>query len=140
MAQVQIGLAGIFSRFLFAFAIVALTWNPTRFNFLAWALVQWHAMAPLVAFSGLVLLTGWIFFVRTTAKSLGFVGVVLSLALAGAFLWILLYYDLVSTASTQLLSWIVLVLFAAILCAGMSWAHLRARWSGQATVDEVDGR
>ena len=48
MAQVQIGLAGIFSRFLFAFAIVALTWNPTRFNFLAWALVQWHAMAPLV--------------------------------------------------------------------------------------------
>ena len=74
----------------------------------------------LVAFSGLVLLTGWIFFLRTTAKSLGFVGVVLSLALAGAFLWILLYYDLVSTASTQLLSWIVLVLFAAILCAGIA--------------------
>jgi hypothetical protein len=31
-------------------------------------------------------------------------------------------------------------LFSAILAAGMSWAHLRNRWSGQATVDEVDNR
>ena len=140
MAQGQIGFAGILIRFLFAFALVALTWNPTRFNFVEWALVQWQSMAPLVAFSGIVLLMGWIFFLRTTAKSLGFVGIVLSVALAAAFLWILFYYDFVNTESTKLLSWIVLVLFAAILGAGMSWAHLRNRWAGQATVDEVDGR
>ena len=53
-------------------------------------------------------------------------------------LWILIYYNLVSTDSTKLIAWLVLVLLAAILAAGMSWAHLRARWSGQATVDEVD--
>ncbi len=140
MAQGQIGVAGIGIRFLFAFALVALTWNPTRYNFVEWAMAQWQAMAPLVAFSGLVLLMGWSFFLRTTAKSLGLVGIVLSTALAAVFLWILFYYDLVNTESTKLLSWIVLVLFAAILAAGMSWAHLRARWSGQATVDEVDQR
>jgi hypothetical protein len=140
VAQGQIGLAGIGMRFLFAFALVALTWNPTRFSFVEWAMVNWQGMAPLVAFAGLVLLMGWIFFLRTTAKSLGVVGIVLSTALAAVFLWILFYYDLVNTQSTQLLSWIVLVLFAAILAAGMSWAHLRNRWSGQATVDEVDQR
>jgi hypothetical protein len=53
-------------------------------------------------------------------------------------LWALFQYNLVQRESTTLISWIVLILFSAILAAGMSWAHLRARWSGQATVDDVD--
>ena len=69
---------------------------------------------------------------------LGVVGLVLCVALAATVLWTLFYYNLVSGESTTLISWIVLVLFSAILAAGMSWAHLRNRWSGQATVDEVD--
>jgi len=125
-------------RFLFAFALVCFTWNPTRFNFVAWAIVQWDGLAPLVAFSGLVLLMGWIFFLRTTASSLGVLGIVLCTGLAAIVLWILFRYNIVSTESTTLISWIVLILFSGILAAGMSWAHLRNRWSGQATVDEVE--
>lgn len=140
MAAATIGLSGIGIRFVIAFLLVALTWNPTRFNFVEWATVQWSEMAPLVAFAGLVLLMGWIFFLRTTARALGVLGIVLCTALAAVVLWILFYYGLISTESSQLLGWIVLMLFAAILAAGMSWAHLRNRWSGQATVDEVDQR
>jgi hypothetical protein len=140
VAAGTIGLGGIGLRFAFAFALVCLTWNPTRFNFVEWAMAQWSGMAPLVAFAALVLLMGWIFFLRTTARSLGVVGIVLCTALAAVILWILFYYELISTASTQLLGWIVLILFSAILAAGMSWAHLRNRWSGQATVDDVDTR
>lgn len=140
MAAATIGLSGIGIRFVIAFLLVALTWNPTRFNFVEWAMVQWSAMAPLVAFAGLVLLMGWIFFLRTTARALGVLGIVLCTALAAVVLWILFYYGLISTESSQLLGWIVLALFAAILAAGMSWAHLRNRWSGQATVDDVDQR
>jgi hypothetical protein len=138
VAVQPIGFSGIGMRFLFAFLLVCFTWNPTRFNYAQWAMAQWDGLAPLVAFSGLVLLMGWIFFLRTTATSLGVLGIALSTGLAAIFLWILFYYDLVSTESTTLISWIVLILFSAILAAGMSWAHLRARWSGQATVDEVD--
>ena len=134
----SIGFSGIGSRFLFAFALVCLTWNPTRFNYIAWAVAQWENMAPLVVFSGLVMLAGWLFFLRTTARSLGTVGVVICVALAGVVLWTLFYYDWVSMENGTLLSWLVLILFAAVLAAGMSWAHLRARWSGQASVDEVD--
>jgi hypothetical protein len=140
VAAPAIGLTGVGMRFLFAFALVVLTWNPTRFNFVAWAQAQWEALAPLVLFVGIVLLMGWIFFIRTAAKSLGALGMILCLALAGTVLWTLFYFDLVSRDSTSLLSWIVLALFSAILAAGMSWAHLRNRWSGQATVDEVDNR
>ena len=141
MAAPAIGLSGIALRFLFAFVLVCLTWNPTRYNYVAWALVQWREnLAPLVALSGLVMLAGWIFFLRTTARSLGVLGIVLCVAIAATVLWALFQYNLVSSQSSTLISWIVLVLFSAILAAGMSWAHLRNRWSGQATVDEVDNR
>jgi hypothetical protein len=140
VARETIGFSGIGMRFLFAFALVCLTWNPSRYNYVEWALAQWQNVAPLVAFSGLVLLMGWIFYLRTAVASLGAVGILLSTALAGIFVWILFYYDIVNTSSTTLISWIALVLFSAILAAGMSWAHLRSRWSGQATVDEVDER
>ena len=138
MAAPTIGMSGIGWRFLFAFALVCFTWNPTRYNYVEWALAQWRDMGPLVAFSGLVLLMGWIFFLRTAAYSLGLVGIILSTALAGVFMWILFYYELISADSTNLIGWLVLTLFSAILAAGMSWAHLRSRWSGQATVDEID--
>jgi hypothetical protein len=131
-------MGGIGLRFVFALALVCLTWNPTRFNYVVWALERWRDMGPLVAFAGLIMLMGWIFFVRTTARSLGVVGIVLCTALAVVVLWILFSYNVVDKNSTSLIQWIVLVLLAAILAAGMSWAHLRARWSGQATVDEVD--
>ncbi len=138
MAGAAIGFSGIAIRFLFAFVLVCFTWNPTRYNYVDWALAQWQSLAPLVAFTGIVLLMGWIFFLRTTARSLGMLGLVLCIALAATALWTLFYFDLVNTESTTLLSWLVLVLFSAILAAGMSWAHLRSRWSGQASVDEVD--
>ena len=143
MAFPMFGFKSVGSRFLFAFAMVCLTWNPTPFNYVEWMLAQFDPVErsnlwPLVAFSGIILLGGWIFFLRTTARSLGVGGIVLCVGLSVTVLWALFKYDIVSSGSTTLISWIVLVLFSAILAAGMSWAHLRTRWSGQATVDEVD--
>jgi Family of unknown function (DUF6524) len=138
VAVPRFGFTSVGSRFLFAFAMVCLTWNPTRFNYVAWALAQWQDLAPLVAFVGIALAAGWFFFLRTTARSLGTLGLVLCIGLAATVLWTLFYYDIVSTGASTLLTWIVIVLFSAILAVGMSWAHLRARWSGQRTVDDVD--
>jgi hypothetical protein len=148
VAASSIGMSGVGMRFVFSFALVCFTWNPTRYNYIEWALAQFGvggrvpvlagSFAPLVVFSGLALLAGWLFFLRTTARSLGAFGLLLCAAFAGTVLWALFYYELVQRDSTTLLSWIVLFLFSAILAMGMSWAHLRNRWSGQATVDDVD--
>jgi hypothetical protein len=131
------------TRFLFALAMVCLTWNPTPINYVEWMLAQFDPVErsdlwPLVAFSGIILLGGWIFFLRTTARALGTFGIVLCIGLAVTVFWALFKYNIVSTGSSTLIAWLVLVLFSAMLAAGMSWAHVRARWSGQATVDEVD--
>ena len=69
---------GIGVRFLVAFALVCLTWNPTRYNYVGWALARYKEMAPLVAFVGIVFVIAWIFFVRATMRSLGAVGLVLA--------------------------------------------------------------
>jgi hypothetical protein len=129
---------GIATRFLIALALVSLTWNPTRYNYYEWAVAQWSALTPIVVFVGIALLIAWIVFLRATSRSLGVVGIVLAVALAGSVLWILFFYEIVDRTSGDLLSWIVLLLFAAILAAGMSWSHLRRSWAGQADVDDVD--
>ena len=133
-----INMQGIGMGFVIAFLMVCLTWNPTRFNYSRWALNNWQELAPLVLFVGLCLLIGWVIFLRATARSLGPFGIGLAVALAGSILWIIIRYQLIDPSNGTTLSWVVLTLFAAILSAGMSWSHLRRRWSGQADMDDVD--
>lgn len=136
----SISFKGIGVRFVIAFALAALTWNPTRYNYVEWALAQWDGLPPLVLFVGLVLLIAWIVYVRATARSLGVFGIVLACGLAATIMWALVYYDLVDLANTSLVGWIGLALLSAVLAAGMSWSHLRRGWAGQADVDDVDER
>lgn len=133
-----ITMQGIGMRFVIAFLLVCLTWNPTRFCFTRWALNNWQELAPLVLFVGLCLLIGWVIFLRATARSLGALGIGLGVAIAASILWIIIRYNLIDPANSTTLAWVVLTLFSAILSAGMSWSHLRRRWSGQADMDDVD--
>ena len=131
---------GVLVRFLIAFGLVACTWNPSRYNYYEWALAQWETITPIVVLVGLLLLVAWIVYMRATARSLGFLGITLGIALSATVLWILFYYDLVDSTDNALLGWIALLLVAAVLTAGMSWSHLRRSWSGQLDVDDVDER
>jgi hypothetical protein len=131
-------LGGIVLRFVFAFALVALTWNPSPANYSHWALNHWQEMGPFVLFSGLIMLIGWAIFLRATARSLGWVGAVLATAVAGSILWMIIDFGLIDPNNGQVLGWVLLTLFAAILAVGMSWSHLRRRWSGQIDIDNVD--
>ena len=133
-----ISASGLGVRFTIALGLVCLTWNPTRFNFVRWAMANWSELMPVVFFVGLILLIAWVVFLRATARSLGPVGIILAVAVAGSILWLLVDYELISLENSTLLSWVVLMLLSAILAAGMSWSHLRRRWSGQADIDDVD--
>ena len=130
--------SGLGVRFTVALLLVCLTWNPTRFNYFRWAEATWSELTSVVFFVGLVMLIAWIVFLRATARSLGLVGIALASAVAAAVLWLILDYELVAPENRTALSWVVLVMLSAILAAGMSWSHLRRRWSGQADIDDVD--
>lgn len=129
---------GVVVRFVIAFALVALTWNPSPYNFIRWALNNWNEAAPYVLFSGLVMTVIWIVFLRAGARSLGLLGAALAIAVAGSILWMIIDFGLIDPANTTTLTWVLMTLLAAVLTAGMSWSHLRRRWSGQVDTDDVD--
>jgi hypothetical protein len=138
-------------RFVVAALLVCLTWNPSGYSYVSWAArhvggavnTGWtdeRRSLALVAFVGVVMLIAWLFYLRTTARSLGAVGVILAAGLCATVYWVLATYGVVGTQNGTVLVWLALVLFALILAMGMSWSVLRRSWSGQVDVDEIDHR
>ena len=132
-------IGSFFVRLLFALIVVLLTFNPSGFSFFHWARDAFlgSSLGPLHVLAGIALLIGWVLFVGATRQSLGLVGVLLVAGLFAVLVWMLFFYNILQTGSSSILTWIILIGVAVVLTVGMSWAHLRRRMSGQATVDEV---
>ena len=138
----KIGWSGFFLRFLGALAVVFLTYNPTGYSYVGWIMPGGDfgslQFGPLQALAGVVLLIGWVIFLRATQRSLGNLGLILAIALVATLVWLLLDYGLVKADSASAVTWIVLVCVAAVMAIGMSWSHVRRVMSGQVDVDDVD--
>ncbi len=135
-----ITVTGVLLRFVFALALVLLTFNPSGFSYAHWFAKHFPQITPVIVLAGLVLLGGWIVFVRATMRSLGAGGVVLSLLVAAALIWLFVSWGWIDLASAGALTWVTLVITAIVLAIGMSWSHIRRRLSGQADVDEIESR
>lgn len=130
---------GIFLRWLGAFLLLAATFNPTQYNFVHWAEVNWQTQMPLTVLLGLLLGVGYIIYVGATFRSLGAFGMIVIAALFGAVIWVLIDYGILQFGNTNLTVWLGILALSLILGIGLSWSILRQRLSGQATVDEVEG-
>lgn len=138
MARTTFGFGDFLWRWLFAQVLVMATFNPTDISYVRWAMESWQEELPLVLFIGVILLIGWIIFLRATLRSIGVVGILLITALAGSLLWVLIDRGLLRVDDVGLLTWIGVVGVGLILGLGMSWSHVRRMLSGQLDVDDVD--
>jgi Family of unknown function (DUF6524) len=129
---------GFLLRAAFALALVLLTYNPSGYSYAHMLQAGFPAITPVEAVLGVLLLIGWFVFLRATLSSIGPFGLVLALALFGAFIWLIVSWGWVKLSSTGAIVWISLVVLSLILAVGMSWAYLYRRWSGQATVEDTD--
>lgn len=123
-------------RWLFAFVLVAATYNPTEFNFVRWATTSDQLSITVLA--GLVLLVGYIIYLRATLRSIGAFGMALILAVVGAILWVLYDFGLLDLQNQTLTVWIGIFALSLVLGIGLSWSIVRRKLSGQADVDDVD--
>jgi hypothetical protein len=131
--------AGSFlGRWMFALLLVLGTYNPTQWCYFDWATADSKSFDPIVAIVGIVLLIGWIMFIRATFMSMGWLGITLGAALFGCIVWLLVDQGWLSLDSQGTITWVVLVILSLILAVGMSWSHIRRRMSGQFDVDEKD--
>lgn len=125
-------------RWLFAAILVLGTYNPTDYSYVSWALAEGTSFGPIIAIVGLVLLIGWIIYVRATFLSMGWLGVILGAALFSCFIWLFIDLGWMTLDSPGALAWVALVLISVLLAVGMSWSHIRKRLTGQIDVDDVE--
>ena len=129
---------GVVLRFLFALLLVLLSYNPTGYSYFHWLHNNMHSLTPYLAIAGLVLIIGWVVYLRATFNSMGFIGVVLACALFACFIWLLIYWKMLDTTNTSGIAWAIEILLALLLAIGMCWSFFSRRISGQIDVDDID--
>ncbi len=134
----QFNAASFLGRCVFALALVCGTYNPTDYSYVSWVLAEDTTFGPVPALVGVVLLIGWIIFLRATFLSLGWLGIILGAALFGCVVWLLVDLGWLSLDSGSAVTWVALILIALILAVGMSWSHIRRRLTGQFDVDDIE--
>ena len=133
-------MTSILVRFLSAFGLVALTYNPTSYSYIDWlrASLARGAAGPEHWFVLVVLLIGWAIFFRATWRSLGPLGVLLTAGFFGTLVWLLIDRGVVTPNGASHYIWTAEVSLAALLATGLSWSHVRRRVTGQVDTDETD--
>ena len=125
-------------RWIFAFLLVAVTYNPTDFNYVRWVANNFSSQVPLAMLLGLVLFVGYVVFFSATLRSIGAFGMLLVLAIVAAVLWLLLDRGLLDLANRSLNIWLGILAVSSVLGVGMTWSIIWRRISGQIDVDETD--
>jgi len=125
-------------RWLIAFILLTATWNPTPWNFVRWVGDNGTANLPVTVLAGLVLLIGYVIYLRATLRSIGPIGMALVAAVFLALLWVLYDWGVLSADNSVINQWLAILVSSLVLGIGLSWSIFRRRITGQADVDDVD--
>lgn len=129
---------GFLIRWICAFALLGLTFNPTEYNYVQWVRSYGSMNMSVAVLTGLVLTIGYIIYLRATLRSIGAFGMLLVLALVGAGLWVLYDLGVLRLDDPSFNVWLGLIALSFVLAIGLSWSIVRRALSGQADVDDVD--
>jgi hypothetical protein len=129
---------GFLLRWVCAFLLLAATFNPTEYNYIQWIRSYGGMNVSIAVLAGLVLLVGYIIYLRATLRSIGALGMILVLAVVGAGLWVLYDLGVLRLKDPTMNVWVGLGALSFVLAIGLSWSIVRRSLSGQADVDDVD--
>lgn len=130
---------GFLLRWLAAFVLLALTFNPTSFNYVRWARDNWEGQLPVVVLLGLLLVVAYVVFFTAVLRGIGALGVMLILAVVAALVWVLWSWGWIDVSDPTSNTWIVLIALSVVLAMGMYWGILWRKLSGQLEVDDEVG-
>lgn len=139
MKTSQFSSTSFFIRLAIALLLVFASYNPAGISFYHWAIIKIPDITPVMAFAGLVLIIGWVVYIRATLRSLGVIGISLAVAFFGTLFWMVIDWGIVPADNIQAVTYIIQTILCLIMATGMSWSHIRRRMSGQVDADDVDG-
>ncbi|PXW67987.1 hypothetical protein C7964_10477 [Loktanella sp. PT4BL] len=129
---------GFVIRWVFALLLLMATYNPTQWNYVRWSMANYETQLSLTVLFGLILLVGYIIYLRATLRSIGIFGMLLILAVVGTILWVLFDQGVISLNNPSVNTWIGIYALSIVLAVGLSWSIVRRKLSGQADVDDID--
>ena len=129
---------GFIMRWLCAFLLLAVTFNPTEYNYVNWVRDFGGMNMSIAVLLGLLLAIGYIIYLRATLRSIGGFGMLLVLAVVAAALWVLCDLGVLRLDNSSMNVWLALAALSFVLGIGLSWSHVRRALSGQADMDDVD--
>lgn len=129
---------GLLVRWVFAFLLLALTFNPTQYNYFRWGTDNYVEEMPLTVLLGLLLVIGYIIYLRATLRSIGGFGMFLVLAVLAALVWVLYDWHMLNLENSDINTWIAILALSIVLGIGLGWSIVRRMLSGQLDVDDVD--
>ena len=127
---------GFLLRFLAAAVLLFATYNPEGMSYFHWMARDGWSITPLKAFAGVCLFAGWVFFLRSTVRSLGALGTLLAAAFFGTLIWVIVSWLHLEPRTSRGLTYLVMAGIAAVLSTGSVFSIVRRRLTGQ--VDVVD--
>lgn len=127
---------GFVLRWLVAFVLLTVTFNPTDLNFVRWARDSWSEQTSFVVLFGLILLVIYVVFLTAVLRGIGALGVTLVLAVIAALVWVLLDLGWLSIENPGVMTWVAIMALSVVLAVGMYWGILWRRISGQIEVDD----
>ena len=110
---------GFLVRWLVAFVLLALTFNPTDLNFVRWANASWNEQTSFVVLFGLVLLVIYVVFLTAVLRGIGAVGVTLVLAVVAALVWVLVDLGWLSLENPGAMTWVAILALSVVVAVGM---------------------
>jgi len=131
-------MTGFLARWILAFGLLSATYNPTPWNYLTWVRENYRLETSVSVLAGLLLLAGYIIYLRATLRSIGLIGMGLVSAIVAAAVWVLIDQGIITLDSPDLKVWIALIGLSFVLGIGLSWSHVRRWMSGQFDVDDSD--
>ena len=129
---------GFLIRWALALVLLAAIYNPTQWNFYRWTTMYYETQLPLTVLFALILLVGYIIYLRATLRSIGLFGMFLILAVIGTVLWVFYDQGWIRLDNPTLITWLAIVALSLVLAIGLSWSIVRRTISGQADVDDID--
>jgi len=125
-------------RWVLGIVLVFATYNPSGYSWFHWFRDAPEKIDPVLMLAAVILVIGWVIYLRATSRSLGLLGVVLATAFFGVLIWLLVDFGLLAFDTSATTQYIVLLGLATIMAIGISWSHIRRKMTGQLDVDDVD--
>ncbi len=131
------GWSVLVTRLIGALFLVFSTYNPSGFSVWHWMRAAWPEDWLLLVPLLFAYFAAYVLTLRVTYRSLRFPGILLTIAMIGAVIWIGVSAGVIPLANATDFRILLLYMFGALIAVGLCWSSAYFSLTGQVSVDDL---